>query len=222
MDNTENKEIVILFDLDGTLIDSTDAIVGCFYHSFKELNFDFKGLDEDIKNEIGYPLDIMYANLGVDKNVVWDFVDCYKKEYRKVSKAKTYLLPNAIETVQLASSFARLGVVTTKTTAYTIPLLENFGIMKYFETIIGRQEVENPKPHPEPILKALENMNLIAHKNIFMIGDTKLDLIAANEAKISCVGVLCGYGKEDDLSQYTLNIVTDSLDAVKLIQRINI
>ena len=212
------KQITILFDLDGTLIDSTDAIVGCFHHSFKELNFNFTGNDEDIKNEIGYPLDIMYGNLGVPLDIVWDFVDSYKNEYRQISQQQTYLLKDALETVELASTFARLGVVTTKTTAYTIPLLENFGIMKYFETIIGRQEVINPKPHPEPVLKALENMKLVADKNIFMIGDTKLDIIAANEAKISSVAVLCGYGKRDDLGQYTNNIVTDSLEAVKLIQ----
>ncbi len=216
------EDKVILFDLDGTLIESTDAIVGCFNHSFKELNFNFTGTDEDIKNEIGYPLDIMYATLGVDKNKVLDFVNSYKKEYRKVSLTQTTLLPNAIESIKLASTFARLGIVTTKTTQYTIPLLENMGIMKYFETIIGRQEVQNPKPHPEPVLKALKNMNLIANKNIFMVGDTKLDLIAGNKAKVSTVGVLCGYGKREDLSQYSNNIVTDSLEAVKLIKNIKI
>ncbi|MEA2018399.1 MAG: HAD family hydrolase [Campylobacterota bacterium] len=214
MDNTQNKEIVILFDLDGTLIDSTDAITGCFFHSFKELNFDFKGTKEDIKNEIGYPLDIMYANLGVDLEKVWDFVTSYKKEYRKISIAQTTLLPNAVESIKLASSFARLGIVTTKTTQYTIPLLEHMGIMHYFETIIGRQEVVNPKPHPEPVLKCLKNMDLKPHKNIFMIGDTKMDLIAANDAGISSVAVLCGYGKEEQLSCYTNAICNDSLEAV--------
>ncbi len=213
------KEIVILFDLDGTLIDSTDAIVGCFYHSFKELDFTFLGSIDDIKNEIGYPLDIMYENLGVDKSKVWDFVDSYKKEYRKVSQVQTYLLKNAIETVKLAATFARLGIVTTKTTAYTIPLLENFQIMKYFETIIGRQEVTHPKPHPEPIFMALKNMNIKPHKDIYMIGDTKLDIIAGNKAGISTIAVLCGYGKKDDLIQYTSNIVTDSLEAVKKIKK---
>ncbi len=219
MDDTENKEIVILFDLDGTLIDSTDAITGCFFHSFRKLNFDFAGTKEDIKNEIGYPLDIMYANLGVDKTKVWDFVSVYKEEYRKISKEQTYLLPNAVESVKLASSFARLGIVTTKTTEYTIPLLEHMGIMKYFETIIGRQEVINPKPHPEPILKCLENMDLEPNKNIFMIGDTKMDLIAAKEAKISSVGVLCGYGKKEQLTCYTNAICNNSLEAVTHIQK---
>ncbi len=209
---------VILFDLDGTLIDSTDAIVGCFYHSFKELGFNFNGSEEEIKQEIGYPLDIMYTNLGVHKNQVWDYVASYKKRYRKISIAQTSLLPNAIESVKLASTFARLGIVTTKTTEYTIPLLEHLGIMHYFETVIGRQEVENPKPHPEPVLKCLENMNLKPHKKIFIIGDTKLDIIAGNEAGISNVAVLCGYGKKDELIKYTNNIVTDSLEAVKLIK----
>ena len=213
-------EKVILFDLDGTLINSTSAIVGCFNHSFKELEFDFKGDDEDIKNEIGYPLDIMYANLGVDKQKVWDFVDSYKKEYRKISIDQTSLLPNAVESVKLASTFARLAIVTTKTTEYTIPLLEHLDIMKYFETIIGRQEVQNPKPHPEPVLKCLENMNLKPHKNIFMVGDTKLDLIAGNEAGVSTVAVLCGYGKKEDMEEYTSIITDDSLEAVKRILEI--
>jgi len=207
----------ILFDLDGTLIDSTNAIVGCFYHSFKELSFDFKGDTEDIKNEIGYPLDIMYANLGVDKSKVWDFVDSYKKEYRKVSLAQTFLLPTTIETLKVASTFARLGVVTTKTTQYTIPILEDMDILKYFETIIGRQEVQNPKPHPEPVLKALENMNLSPCKDIYMVGDTKLDIIAGNEAGVSTVAVLCGYGKKEELSKYTSNIFDNSLNAVHFI-----
>ncbi len=209
---------VILFDLDGTLIDSTNAIVGCFHHSFKELDFNFNGNDEDIKNEIGYPLDIMYANLGVSEDKVWDFVASYKKEYRKISIAQTSLLPNAIESVKLASSFARLGIVTTKTTEYTIPLLEHLDIMRFFETIIGRQEVENPKPHPEPVFKCLKNMNLKPDKNIFIIGDTKLDIIAGTKAGISNVAVLCGYGKKEELIKYTNNIVTDSLEAVKLIK----
>ena len=46
------KEKIILFDLDGTLIDSTDAIVSTFYHTFKELEFDFDGCDKDIKDLI--------------------------------------------------------------------------------------------------------------------------------------------------------------------------
>lgn len=211
------NDTIILFDLDGTLIDSTDAILESFHKAFEKQNFDFQGSNEDIKNEIGFPLDVMFATLGVSQDRVWDFVNSYKMHYRTICNEKTTLLPNAIEAVKEASNIARLGVVTTKTTQYSIPILKELGIWKYFETIIGRQEVVNPKPHPEPILNALKNMDAINHPNCFMIGDTKLDLIAAQDAGVKSVGVLCGYGKENELKQYTPFVVDNALDAIKTI-----
>jgi phosphoglycolate phosphatase-like HAD superfamily hydrolase len=213
------KENIILFDLDGTLIDSTEAIVSTFYHSFKALDFDFNGNDEDIKALIGYPLDIMYAQLGVNKNKVWDFVSAYKNRYRLISKEQTFLLDNALQAVELASKIGRVSVVTTKTREYTMPLLDNFELTPYFEIVTGRENVENPKPHPEPILITLEQMNYDSSlHNVWMIGDTKLDLIAANEANVNSIGVLCGYGTEENLKEYTKNIKSTALEAVKYIQ----
>lgn len=213
------KEMIILFDLDGTLIDSTNAITDTFLHAFTEQNFEFYGSIEDIIKQIGYPLDIMFANLGVPKDIVWDFVDSYKNRYKEISVAQTTLLENAFEAVTLASSFARLGVVTTKTRLYSIPILDNFDITKYFEVIVGRENVQNPKPHPEPILKSLKQMkyNKEVH-SAWMIGDTKLDLIAALDSNINSIGVLCGYSNEKELLNYTNVIKKDSLEAIKYLQ----
>lgn len=217
----EKKDMIILFDLDGTLIDSTDAITDTFIYSFSQHNFNFKGTIEDIKKQIGYPLDIMFEKLGVSKNKVWDFVDSYKARYKDISVAQTTLLENAFEAVNLASSFARLGVVTTKTRIYSTPILDNFDITKHFEVIIGREDVENPKPHQEPILKALQSLNYDNSKQqAFMIGDTKLDLISAQNASISSIGVLCGYSQEDELLKYTNIVKKDSLEAVKYLATI--
>ncbi|MFW0712563.1 HAD family hydrolase [Aliarcobacter butzleri] len=209
---------IILFDLDGTLIDSTDAIVSTFRFAFKEQGFDFRGSDKNIKDLIGYPLDIMFERLGVSKQKVWDYVDSYKNRYRVISVEQTTLLENAFEAVQLASKIARVSVVTTKTRMYTIPILDNFNITQYFEVIIGRENVENPKPHPEPILKTLAQMNYDKNKDeVYMIGDTKLDLICANEAKVNAIGVLCGYSDEEELLKYTNIIKKDALEAIKYI-----
>ncbi len=204
---------VILFDLDGTLIDSTEAIL----ESFKvALSDNMKFYDEKkILSLIGLPLDIMFKELGVDNE--WEYVNRYKMHYRKISTQKTKLLPSSKEALKLASSFARLGVCTTKTSRYSKELLEKFGILDYFEVLIGREDVENPKPHPEPILKALSLMK--ADSNIsFMVGDTCLDMISAKEAGIRGVGVEFNY--DNKLRECSNIVKKDVLEAVEFIKNI--
>jgi len=207
----------ILFDLDGTLIDSTEAILESFDASFKAFNQ--KTPDEkEIKRLIGLPLDVMFENLGIDRDVVWEYVDIYKKHYREISTQKTKLLPNAKEAVKKASEFARLGIVTTKTARYSKDLMQYFGLMDYFEILIGRENVDNPKPHPEPILKAIHLMK--ANKKItFMVGDTCLDMVSAKEAGVYGVGVKGDYTPLQELKECGDIVKKDSLEAVRFIKK---
>ncbi len=208
--------MIILFDLDGTLIDSTYAIVNTFHHSFDVHNSKHPS-DEQIEALIGYPLDVMYKELGVDKDEIWNFVATYKERYRKISTQQTELLACTKEAVLCASKFARLGIVTTKTGEYSKVLMEHFGLMQYFEVLIGRENVHNPKPHEEPILKALSMMKHI-NEDVWMIGDTKLDLLSAKNAKVSSIGVLSGYDTKETLQKYTKLIFMDALIAVKYLE----
>ena len=209
--------MTILFDLDGTLIDSTEAILESFHNSFDVHNFPHAE-DEAIKALIGHPLDVMYRELGVDENVVWGFVTTYKEHYRVISTQKTVLLPYAREAVALAATFARLGIVTTKTGKYSQVLMEHFGLMDYFEVLIGREDVANPKPHAEPIEKAIEKMG-VSREGCWIIGDTRLDLGSAKNAGIGGVGVLSGYDNAEQLKTLTDIIDTDALQAVKRLQK---
>ena len=206
---------MILFDLDGTLIDSTEAILESFevaYSHFGESCPD----PEKITAEIGHPLDGMFLSLGIPEASIEAYVAAYKAHYRKISREKTLLLPDAERAVRKASATARLGVVTTKTAKYSIELLEHLKLINYFEVMIGREDVVHPKPHPEPVLKALSKLQT-GTKNSWMIGDTCMDMHAAQAAGIKGVAVTSGYGSEEQLSKCSSLLRKSARDAVDFI-----
>jgi phosphoglycolate phosphatase len=205
----------ILFDLDGTLIDSTDAILESF-----SVAFDTMG-DEIVEARaitalIGHPLDKMFMDLGVNEAKVWDYVSAYKAHYMTVSKPKTVLLPTAKEAVALAANYGKLAVVTTKTSKYSEELLEHLGILNFFDVLIGREDVLHPKPHPEPVQKAIEALGA-SKENSWMIGDTCMDMISAQKAGVKGVAVTCGYGNLKSLQDCTQYIESNPLMAVQRI-----
>ena len=211
---------VILFDLDGTLIDSTEAILEAFRVSFEKFG---KAVIDDklIKAEIGKPLKEMYKILGVEEELIDDIVHAYKMHYRTIHTKKTTLLPYAKEAIIEASKFATLGVVTTKTGKYSKEILEHLGLMCYFETLIGSEDVNYLKPHPEPILKALSKLQL-DRNNAWMIGDTPMDILSAQNAGINSVAVTSGYASYQTLDKYTSKICNNALDAIEYIKNYEI
>ena len=208
---------IILFDLDGTLIDSTPAIMHSFKSAFSYFN-DTNYNEEKIKSLIGYTLDDIFLKSGVKKEQIQEYIKIYKQEYRKVFLQQTTLLPHSIKALELAKEFAVLGVVTTKSSESSKILLKHLKIFDYFGAIIGREDVVYPKPNAEPILKALKilNGNL---DNSFMIGDTSLDVLAAKNANINYVALTYGYESEDSLKKNADIIKEDVYKAVEFIHK---
>ena len=208
---------VILFDLDGTVIDSTDAILDGFKIAFEKFGKSVPN-DEAIKNEIGHTLENMFLTLGVEEESIDAYVSTYKMHYRVISCEKTILLKGAREAILEASKFATLGVVTTKTGEYSTILLEHLGLMKYFSVLIGREHVENPKPNKEPILKALAKLEHDRSRT-WMIGDTCMDINAAKNAEIEAIAVTSGYATHSVLQNCAEYICNNVLEAVRHIKK---
>jgi len=208
---------VILFDLDGTIIDSTEAILDGFRVAFETFGENVPD-DKAIKDEIGHTLENMFLTLGVEPNMVDAHVNSYKMHYRVVSCQKTVLLKGAREAIEEASKFATLGVVTTKTGEYSTILLEHMGLMRYFDVLIGREDVEYPKPHKEPILKALAKLEH-DKSNTWMIGDTCMDMDSARDAEVNYIAVTSGYASYSILKKCVFNICKDVQEAIEFIKK---
>jgi len=205
---------IILFDLDGTLIDSTEAILESFKKSFERFGKKTPK-EEEILPQIGHPLFDMFVNLGARESEADKYVKAYKESYSQIHTQKTVLLPKAKEAVELAyNSGAKLGVVTTKTGKYSIELLEHFGLMKYFSVLIGSEDVEKHKPDPEPIYEALKRMNVSKSSNVYMIGDTCMDMIAAKRAGVEGIGVVFKYTSKKELQNCTSVVKSSVFEAV--------
>ena len=184
----------ILFDLDGTLIDSTVPIYRAFKLAFASFNLK-EPQNEQIKALIGHPLEYMFANLGAPRDKLALFIAVYKEGYAAHYLDETILLDGCEHALKSADEFADLAVVTTKTSKYSKILLEHLGVLRYFKAVIGRDDVKEPKPNPEPIFTALKAINK-STDNSYMIGDTAMDALAAKGAGVYSIGVRCGFGKE--------------------------
>ncbi len=209
----------ILFDLDGTLIDSTPAILDGFGAAFLAHGEPTPN-PEAVKALVGDPLDFMFARLGAPTHLVPDYIAAYKARYEQIFLEQTSLLEGAAGALALASEVADVGVVTTKTSKFSVILLEHLGVMRFIKTVIGRDDVVNPKPDPEPINTALERLGKTSAQDkvsAFMIGDTRMDLESAKRAGITGVGLVCGYGKEADLREHSNLIFQNAFEAVKFI-----
>lgn len=139
-------QITLLFDLDGTLIDSTPAILDGFHYAFAHLGM-ANPSDEAIKRLIGHPLEVMFERLGVTHDVQ-NFVLAYKQRYAQIFLDQTVLLSGAFEAVRAASEFANLGVVTTKTSKFSKILLQHLGIADFLAPSSGERMCKTPSQAP--------------------------------------------------------------------------
>lgn len=215
--DTAKTQKTILFDLDGTLIDSTLAILEAFKVALQGTSVRFD--EERIKAMIGFPLDVMFPNLGFAGAQIDERIEAYKARYLQIHLSQTTLLPRVKEALQLAHEFATLAVVTTKGTASSKAILRNSGVLHLFGAVVGRDDVSEPKPSGEPILKALQLLGK-DKMGAFMVGDTHLDIKAAQNAEISPIAVSCGYESVENLKKHNIIIKANAYEAVEFIKNL--
>ena len=211
------KEKILLFDLDGTLIDSTEAILESFLIAASNYDLDLQKREEEIRQSIGMPLKDMFLKMGIPQEKLQECVGVYRHHYQERFLQKTSLLPKVKELIEgLPKSYMK-GIVTSKSHFFSEKILQNFKMLNNFFTLVGIDDVVEPKPSAEPILKALEGLKYDCSR-VFMIGDTMFDMQAAKNAGIVGIGVNGLY--QNDLHQYTNFVFENMEDALTYIHGI--
>lgn len=181
----------VLFDLDGTLLDSVDLIVDSYHHTFAAHSLPPMTRDEILAG-IGTPLYSVFGRMTDDAATVASWVATYR-EYNLThhdTRARAY--PGTVEMVRrIKAAGHRLGLVTSKNRGGAQRGLTLMGLDGVMEVIIGADDVVKPKPDPEPVLLALERLGESADSTIF-VGDSHHDIYSGRAAGVLTAGVTWG------------------------------
>lgn len=198
----------VTYDLDGTLIDSTDAIVHCFMKACDDLGLT-RPAREDVVRTIGHILEDQFRLLTEGNPEVC--AERYRAHYREACRPMTTLLPGAREALERARAAGlRIGFASSKRRTFSEMILEHLGVLDFFEVRLGPEDVTHPKPHPEAVLKALAGFGAAADE-MFFVGDTHFDVTAAANAGVRCLCVTTGYNTRAELEQLNPEGVFDTL-----------
>ena len=181
----------VLFDLDGTLLDSVDLIVDSYHHTLAAHSLP-PMTREEILAGLGTTLYAVFGRMTDDKATVASWVATYREYNLAHHDARARAYPGAVEMVhRIKANGQRLGLVTSKNQGGAQRGLALMGLAGVMEVIIGADDVEKPKPDPEPVLLALERMGEPSGTTLF-VGDSHHDVFSGRAAGVLTAGVTWG------------------------------
>lgn len=183
----------VLFDIDGTLLDTSEFIFQAFEHTLREYNLPPRKRSE-MAALVGRPLEICYKVLtGIeDLQEIQELRLAHRRfQTEHMHLSKPY--PEVRETLDILSSAGiKMAAVTTRTGVTVPKTLELAGISKYISYVVALEDVVNLKPHPEPVYKALDYLEAEPEDSA-MVGDTDVDIQAGKNAGTATIGVTYGF-----------------------------
>jgi phosphoglycolate phosphatase len=186
----------VVFDLDGVLLDSARAIIGCINDALEELG-EPRRPPADLRRFVGPPLADGFTEL-IGPERAGELVVAYRTRYATASLELTTVFPCMVEVLEVLGADRPLAVATSKPLAYTKPLCDHLGLTAYFAVIEGPSMAEI-EPKTDTLRRALDRLGLAPGADAPMIGDRLHDIEAAHANGLRCVGVLWGFGTEEEL-----------------------
>ena len=207
----------VLYDFDGTLADSTELIMRCYRHTMVA-HLGECPPDEEWLAGFGTPLETQIARFARDAREHDAMLATYREHQDEHHDTLLRPFPGAVETVaELARRGVALAVVTSKLRRGTLRGMELCGITEHFDVVVTPEDVENAKPHPEPVHLALSRLGVPPEAALF-VGDSPHDMAAGRAAGTRTAAALWGpFPLETLLAEnphYLLERQEDVLDLV--------
>lgn len=204
----------ILFDLDGTLIDTNELIIASFTHTFEHYNLPYTR--EELIEFNGPPLIETFTNINPER--AEEMIDVYREHNLRVHNEYVKAFPHVKEVLDiLQENNFKLGIVTTKMKDSVYQGLEVAGITNQFDTIVTLDDVTHPKPHPEPVIKAMNEIGANPAQTI-MIGDNSHDIESGKNAGVITAGVAWSFKGAERLEKYNPTyMLNDMRDLLKIV-----
>ncbi|MDF9825212.1 phosphatidylglycerol:prolipoprotein diacylglycerol transferase [Breznakia sp. PF5-3] len=169
---------VVLFDADGTLIDTQKLIMDSFRFTFQKYKPEYELGEEELCSFMGPPLRATFEKYFADE-MVDEVVETYREYNHSHHNDYVKAMPHAKELLTYLKEHGyEIAVVSNKFKSLVSLGLEISGIDSYFDVVIGGDEVEHPKPDPEGLLKACELLK-VPHDELIYVGDSEVDVKSA-------------------------------------------
>lgn len=190
----------LLFDLDGTLTDSFLGITNCIRHALATLEMPSPAA-EDLRWCIGPPLHESFYSLldTTNDDLVAQAMDAYRDRFGTIGLFENSVYPGIVETLELLLKEGHvLSVATSKPEIFARQIVEHFGISRYFCSVDG-SGLDGTRGDKTSLISYIIERDRLDRNDVLMIGDRAHDMIGATANQIRRVGVLWGYGSQDEL-----------------------
>jgi HAD superfamily hydrolase (TIGR01509 family) len=213
MNQKKWKTTGIFLDLDGTIIDSTDAYLEAARISFNAIKKEPPGkqLLLEIPRRIEQHLPINDLTGENTKR----FMQVYFEAYYSVTQTKTKLFPNTISTLEALSAKTKLALITMRHCSNNViqKELDALGILKYFFYVVTALDTSKPKPSPEALIRCVEALDVEMCDCIIM-GDSVNDVRAGKAAGARTVAVLSGLYRREELAKECPDLILRDISSL--------
>ena len=216
-----NKLDTIIFDLDGTLIDTNQIIIDSFRETFNK-HFPEETITlDDIKSFIGPTLEQTFGKYTNDPFKIQDMIDTYRTYYVENEMGSFEIYPNVKEVLKdLKDDGYNLAILTSKFKKAAWPSFTHYNLDSIFDVFISLDDVEKPKPDKNAVETVLSHFP--ESKTAIMIGDNQGDILAGKNANIYSAGVAWSLKGAAHLMEVNPDfMLSDMKDIYRVIKLIN-